>query len=237
MKTELCDFHSHFLPGMDDGCKTPEESVALLKLSYGQGVRRIFATPHYYPVEPVSDFLGRREAAAERLQAQLENQPEAQIPQFLLGAEVAFRPGLGYEKDLEKLCLGPSRYLLLEMPFSRWTGSQIREVANICSAQGIVPVIAHIERYMHYQSADILKILMQQDVLIQMNAEYLLNWKTRRKGLKMLQKGLVHLLGTDSHNLTSRSPNLGEAVQYLYSRNAMETVWKQNSFGEDVFSG
>ena len=171
------------------------------------------------------------------LQAQLEREPEAQIPRFLLGAEVAFRPGLGYEKDLEKLCLGSSRYLLLEMPFSRWTGSQIRDVTNICAARGIIPVIAHIERYLHYQSKDVLKMLMQQEVLIQMNAEYLLNWRTRRKGLKMLQNGFVQLLGTDSHNLTSRAPNLGEAVQYLQSREAMDAVWKQNRFGEDIFFG
>lgn len=196
----------------------------------------MLATPHYYPVEPVADFLQRREAAMGRLQAQLEKEPEARIPQFLLGAEVAFRPGLGYEQDLERLCIGPSRYLLLEMPFSRWTGSHIRDVSNICSAQGIIPVIAHIERYMHYQTPDILKLLMQQEVLIQMNAEYLLSWKTRRKGLKMLQNGFVQLLGTDSHNLTSRAPNLGEAVEFLQRRDAMETVWKQTGFAKDIFS-
>ena len=48
---DICDMHGHFLPGMDDGCKTADESVALLKESYQQGICRMFATSHYYPVE------------------------------------------------------------------------------------------------------------------------------------------------------------------------------------------
>ena len=104
MEHGICDMHGHFLPGMDDGCKTPEESVQVLKSSYEQGVRRMFATPHYYPVEPVGEFLRRRDAAWNRLQGQLEKEPDACVPRICLGAEVAFRPGLSYEEDLRKLC-------------------------------------------------------------------------------------------------------------------------------------
>ena len=56
----ICDLHGHFLPGMDDGCKTPQESLQVLQSSYAKGVRRMFATPHYYPGEPVERFLERR---------------------------------------------------------------------------------------------------------------------------------------------------------------------------------
>ena len=49
----LYDLHSHILPHMDDGCKDAARSIEALRLSYAQGVRVIFATPHYYPVESV----------------------------------------------------------------------------------------------------------------------------------------------------------------------------------------
>ena len=235
MVTGYCDFHSHFLPGMDDGCKTPEEAVRLLEEDFRQGVGCVLATPHYYPVEPVAEFLERRAAAAQRLQAYLDSR-QTQIPEIALGAEVAFRPGLGYEQDLEKLCLGSSRYLLLEMPFSKWSTSQIRDVSNICTAQGIIPVIAHIERYIGYQTPQILEQLQQQDVLIQMNAEYLLHFGSRRKGLKMLKNGTVHLLGTDSHNTTSRPPNLGKAIEFLRGKGALDTLEKQRFLADEIFS-
>lgn len=61
----FCDLHSHILPGMDDGCKTAQQSIEALRLSYAQGVRAMFATPHYYPVESVESFLARRQSAWE----------------------------------------------------------------------------------------------------------------------------------------------------------------------------
>ena len=65
----LVDVHSHILPGMDDGARDVAESVDLLRLSYRQDVRHMWATPHFYPQkENPNDFLRRRERAIRRLQ-------------------------------------------------------------------------------------------------------------------------------------------------------------------------
>ena len=63
------DFHSHILPGIDDGSKSIEESLEMLALSYGSGVRRMVATPHFYPrhQNPDSFVLERAEAFARRM--------------------------------------------------------------------------------------------------------------------------------------------------------------------------
>lgn len=211
---DICDMHGHFLPGMDDGCKTADESVALLKESYRQGICRMFATSHYYPVESVDKFLERRQQAAENLLACME-QEETPLPEFVLGAEVAFHTGLSQNPDLHKLCLGQSRYLLLEMPFSKWSSNVVREVSNICSARGITPILAHIERYLDIQRPETLEQLLNLNVLVQMNAEPLLHFGSRRQARTMLKNGMVQLLGSDCHNLTSRTPNLGQALSYL----------------------
>ena len=59
----MIDFHSHILPGMDDGSSSPEESIAMLEMSAGQGIDHIFATSHFYPdEEDPASFLRRRKS-------------------------------------------------------------------------------------------------------------------------------------------------------------------------------
>lgn len=231
---ELFDVHGHFLPGMDDGCKTPEESLQVLQSSYAQGVRRMIATPHYYPVETVSDFLRRRQAACSRLAEAVWEHKD--IPRICLGAEVAYRPGLGYLEDLQKLCIGSSRYLLLELPFTRWNRELVRDVRNMCTVAGITPILAHIERYLDNGQMDILEQLLELDVLVQMNASYLLHFSTARKGRQLLKNGTVQLLGSDCHNMTSRPPRLGDAAAYLQKKGMEDILFHISELSAEIFN-
>lgn len=219
--------HAHFLPGMDDGCKTVDESIQVVKTSCAQQVWNLFATPHYYPVESVDAFLERRDRAEALLRQRMAQESEP-LPEICMGAEVAYRPGLGYEEALDQLCLGQSRYLLLEMPFTPWGSDVIRDVGNICCTRGITPVIAHLERYLRNQSTQMVQKLLAQDVLVQMNAGELLRFGSRREAKRLLKEGIVHLLGTDCHNMRTRVPNLGPAAEYLRAhgmgRELSETV-------------
>ena len=155
----FCDLHSHILPGMDDGCQTVEESVQMLRSCYEQGIHKICATPHYYPVESVDEFLKRRNESVQLLHKALE-QEKLPVPKICLGAEVAYRPGICYQEDLDKLCIGNSQYLLLEMPFNKWGEEVIRTVRNICNVRGITPILAHIERYLSMQDKDVLERIL-----------------------------------------------------------------------------
>ena len=213
-KLGLCDMHSHILPGMDDGCRSPAESVKILRICREQGVERICATPHYYPRETVQEFLRRRQASCRSLVQALQEAP-CRVPAICLGAEVAYHPGLVYEERLEQLCLGNSGYLLLEMPFTRWSPAVLRDVRALQTARGIVPVIAHLERYYKLQDRGMIADLTASDVLIQMDAEYLLNPWTRGRAKRIIRDGMVTLLGSDCHNSTSRPPNLAAAYQSL----------------------
>lgn len=230
----LYDIHGHFLPGIDDGCKTVEESIQVLKSSWNQGVKAMFATPHYYPQETVSAFLKRRQAAALTLWERIQDE-DTEIPVICLGAEVAYHTGLVYEEQLDRLCLGHSQYLLLEMPFTRWSREVLRDVYAIQNVRGIKPVLAHIERYLELQDKDTMADILSSDALIQMNGEYLLNPKTRRKGCSLLKNGAVQLLGSDCHNMTKRPPNLGQAAAYLEKR-SMDTILSQLfQLGREIF--
>lgn len=232
----FCDLHSHILPGMDDGCKTPEESIEALRLSYDQGVRAIFATPHYYPVESVESFLARRQDAWERLQAQIKDQGVADIPQIVLGAEVACRPGISHAEGIEKLCFGNSRHLLLELPFHSWGKEELRQVSNFTCARGITPILAHYERYRTLQSREMYAQMAQQDVLIQKNAGSFSGFLGERRACREVKLGQCHLLGSDCHNLRSRKPNLPMAAECLRRRGLDRELSRIMSNGWEIFS-
>ena len=209
----LIDMHSHFLPGIDDGCKTAEESREVLRLSRKQHVRLVVGTPHYYSDQPVADFLAKRKRALEQVQELLH--PEFDWPRIMLGAEVAYHQGLLYEERLPELCYEGTHFLLLEMPFSRWSPNVLRDVERIQAVFGIMPVIAHIERYFRNQDRSVVNELMNMDVLIQINAAYVLNCYPSFRVRHLIRDGYVDLLGTDCHNLESRAPNLGPAADRM----------------------
>jgi protein-tyrosine phosphatase len=221
---------------MDDGCKTPEQSVEALRLSYAQGVRAIFATPHYYPVESVEAFLARRKAAWESLQAEIRRQGVTDIPQIVLGAEVAYRPGISSAEGIEKLCLGSADYLLLELPFRAWGKEELRQVSNFGSVRGIIPVLAHYERYRTLQSKEIYGQMARQDVLIQKNAESFSGFFGERRACREVKAGRCHLLGSDCHNLRSRKPNLPMAVESLQRRGLQKELDRITQIGWEIFS-
>ena len=229
----ICDFHGHFLPEMDDGSQSVAESLQMLQLAKKQGIGKMFATPHYYSDETVAEFLSRRQDSWQKLSAAMGQ--EKTFPQIVLGAEVAYRQGIGNAQDLELLCLGNSRYLLLELPFGNWDGMLFRDISAIANVRGIIPVIAHIERYLQMQPQKQIQRLLEQDVLVQMNASVLLSWRSRGEGKKLLKNGIVHLLGSDCHNMSTRQPNLGQAVDYLVKCRMEDQLAQVGQFGEEIF--
>ena len=206
----MIDFHMHVLPGMDDGSRNIFVSLAMLEKSAEQGIKTVAATSHFYAQEnSPKQFLERRQRAADILMDAMEDE-DWTPPRILLGAEVHFFDGMSAVSDLDKLCLEGTNFLLLEMPFVRWTDRMLREVDELIR-RGIEPVAAHIERYMHIQSEKTMKAFLDKDILVQTNANFFIFRKTERRALKMLKNARIQFLGSDAHNITSRPPNLGYA--------------------------
>lgn len=206
------DIHSHVLPGIDDGSKSVEESLLMLAASARQGVRRIAATPHFYPMENSPEqFLSRRDEAEKWLRKAW--QPG--LPELMMGAEVYFFDGMSHTDALDEFRLEGTGLLLLEMPLTPWTARQIQEVEKVQSRSGITVLMAHIERYLKFQDPQVWDELRQAGVLMQCNAEFFLHWRTKRKALRMVKAGEIHFLGSDCHNMSTRPPRLGEAVSLI----------------------
>ena len=207
----MIDFHSHFLPGIDDGSDSVETSIAMLNSWYSQGVTEICATPHFYAEHNTPEgFITRRNKAFAMVQDATNNK----LQNIRLGAEVLFFDGISRYDGLHALCLEGTDLLLLEMPFRTWTSHMIEEVGIIASTTGIMPVAAHIERYLD-QPRKLVKQFFDLNIIIQSNAEFFLEKKTQRQALKMLKKGVITFIGTDAHNLEHRKVNIGPAIEVI----------------------
>ena len=211
----MTDFHSHFLPGIDDGSDSVETSLQMLALWRGPGrVDRLCATPHFYAEHNTPGRFLRRRARALASLTQAAADQGVPLPEILLGGEVRFFDGIGAAEDLPALCLEGTNLLLLEMPFVPWTDRMLGEVAEL-RRRGLTPVAAHVERYMGFNSARMMRAFFDLDILIQCNAEFFLTRHTARKALRMLDRGQIHFLGSDAHNTTTRRPNLAEALSLI----------------------
>lgn len=210
----MIDFHSHVLPKMDDGSKSKDESASMLSSAYEQGVEGIFSTPHFYPRRDDPDsFLRRRERCAQLL---FENgEPSLPDLPLYLGAEVAYFFGMSRYEGLDQLSLGGSDYILIEMPFDKWTEEEVEEIVSFRAVSGLNPVIAHFERYLAFGNKKHLKRFLQNEVLLQSNAEFFIDRKTTGKALGYLKRGYISLLGSDCHNTDTRPENYGKAVEII----------------------
>ncbi len=212
------DFHSHILPGIDDGSTCVEESIAMLRMEAEQGIRHVVATPHFYAQHDTPErFLNRRREAELRLREEMERHEG--LPEVSIGAEVYFFYGISDSDALEQLTIAGKRCILLEMPHPPWSERMYQELAAIRAKRGVIPVLAHIDRYISpFHTHGIPQRLEQMDVLVQANAGFFLRKLSARMGLGMLERNQIHLLGSDCHNLTGRSPNLGAALQVIGHR-------------------
>lgn len=216
----VADFHCHVLPQMDDGSDSVETTRTMLAALAAQGVSDVCATPHYDRTrEPIDAFLERREASWNRLQRETDGAG----PRIHLGAEVAFFLGISQVPDLEALCLQDSGVLLLEMPYTQWTPFSVDEVISLALDRKLRVILAHVERYGFASSnGKSLHKFVQAGVGFQVNADSLLHWRTRKRGLSLLGQSCCPILATDAHDMRKRPPRLAEARQIVRKRMGQE---------------
>ena len=223
----MIDFHSHILPGVDDGPQTMEESLAMLRAGFLQGVDAMVSTSHFYGYDDYpEEFLRRRNAAAKQLSHAMLYSTEV-YPRVILGAEVLFFPGISDAEHIGLLRIGNSRSILIEPPMSPWSEDILEEIVQLGRNFDLLPVIAHVDRYMEILKDDtLMDRVLQKNLAVQVNGTYFLNPKTQKEAFANLKAGKIHLIGSDCHNLESRPQNLG-AVRKLAREYRAETEFQQ----------
>lgn len=208
----MIDFHTHVLPGMDDGSVNAVETEKMLVLMAQQGISVVAATPHYdVRRETIQAFLERRKKAVDSF-----NKSD-KYPKLILGAEVLCS-GLHVcnMENIDRLCIGNTRHLLVETHLNGWQGNIKEELLNLIRVQGITPILAHIERYSASRAnMCAIRELKENGAVLQMNAGPFLNKRTVKKALRMFKTENVDLICSDCHGISSRPPNLAEAVEVI----------------------
>ena len=187
----MIDFHSHILPGVDDGSKDLEMTRQMLEQMNQQGIQAVVATPHFYAGHDRPEvFLEQRDRAEEALRTAMEADPN--LPRLHIGAEVYYFRGLSNSDFLKKLAIRGTQFIMIEMPDAPWPETAWQDLEDIYNRLGMVPIIAHIDRYVApFRSRGIPARLAQLPVLVQANAEFFLERSTSRMAMRMLKKSAI----------------------------------------------
>lgn len=231
----MTDLHCHLLPGIDDGSKDVSMSLELLRIEKRQRVDRIVFTSHYYPDDiSLEKYIENRNRAYDTLMSQPFNKS---LFQFSLGAEVKFSPILA-QQDLRQLTFTGTDYMLMEFDFYN-RPAFLEEVFDEIKAQGIIPVIAHVERYEWLSDyTELYDWVKNRGFVIQSNSGALLHDReTRNEILQLMEWNLIHVISTDAHNTTKRTPNLLEGMKVITEYLGEEKATEIMRNGNAVFKG
>lgn len=223
----MIDFHSHILPGIDDGSPDIETSLLLLEEEKKQGVDTIVFTPHFYPDRnTIDDFLRKRDEAFIKLQSAEGNE---NFPKFIPGAEVALTYEVPKLPDLEKLCICGTNLILIELPYHTYNEWVLNALFEI-SARGLHPVIAHFERFVTFEFFKALyEKILAMNFDIQINASFIFSRKEMKFLKTLIKQGYIPVLGSDVHNTTSRFIHLEEARKVVKKKFKDEILQKINN--------
>ena len=229
----FADVHCHILCGVDDGSRSKEMSVSMLRQAAREGVEAMILTPHF--------FAGRSVITKDDIHKKTEELSEICLRE---GIGIELYPGaeLYYTEEADEALkrgevptLNDTNRLLVEFSTDALNVSIVNAVKMI-SGLGYVPVIAHVERYEHviYEPGRV-------EVLRDLGAEIQVNVPTlaaeRRSPIrpfaeKLIKRQLVDYLGTDAHDDEMRKVEIQKTVGRLYKkydRNYIEEITYLNA--------
>jgi protein-tyrosine phosphatase len=209
--SQFIDIHVHILPGIDDGAKTLDESIALAEAYVYEGISQIIATPHFIPG---TAWAADRVYIAGKIKELEENLQKRKIPlKIFPGMEIAYHQKLitRLEKDLLQ-SLADSGTYLLEPSFND-SAANLLQCAKQIMEKGFGVILAHPERIPAFQQTiEPLLDLTKQGLQIQLNVGSILNKfgePSRRLAMSLFDKECVHYLASDAHSIEKRSPVTG----------------------------
>jgi protein-tyrosine phosphatase len=203
----MVDLHTHILPGIDDGAGCIAEAVEMTKSLLDQDIVKAVCTPHFNPMQiSLQEFISKRTAAMR-----LMNDSKVEL---ISGSETMLQTYLFHYPDLSELCIGNTRYLLIELPYSKKKDEGIYgTIEKLISYYNTIPVIAHIERYDIANRS--IKKLRDMGCVIQLNTTSLVKKKSRNQAVRYLKDGLIDVLGSDCHNMSNRPPVITQALDII----------------------
>jgi len=220
----MIDMHNHVLFGVDDGCATLEESIAMIEQAVKVGVTDLIVTPHFAPMR---GFVADRSTIDANFVQMNDAVREHNLPISLyLGREI------DEVSDIETLLaeatvqtMNNTKYVLVDFGMKK---ADIDEYVYELVIRGYKPIIAHPERYNYITDTDEFHRWRQTGALLQINATSLFHPKNKlvKKHVQYLLKhGLVDMVGSDCHKNPRNYDDFAKAiktVQKKYPNNVLK---------------
>ena len=195
------DLHSHLLPGLDDGVKSVEETIYILKVLKALGYEKVITTPHvmsdHYPNTEEDIMIRMAEVNTIVRNHKIGIQLEA-AAEYFLDEHLNSKLSKG-----EKLLTFHDNFLLFETAFINKPAFLEEAVFNM-NTNGYQPVLAHPERYIYLQSnPGLIEQLKNMNVLFQVNLLSLFGYYSadvKKNALNLIKMNAVDLIGTDCHS-------------------------------------
>ena len=213
------DTHTHLLPGLDDGSRNLEESLAMAREASLTGTEAVVCTPH------VSDghvfHGGRAEAALASLADALHR--DRLTLRLYLGYELDFSFVAGKSADtLRRYAFGEdARALLVEVPYRGWPVHAAEQLFGL-RMQGFTPILAHPERNERVQrDPALLRQLIASGAVAQGTCASLVGLfgsAAERTLRRHLEAGDIGLLATDAHHHRPETWGFVPGVRRLVER-------------------
>lgn len=214
----MIDVHSHILPEIDDGSRSMEETIEMIKQAKDAGFDTIISTSHYMENYYEADVRQRTNLIARVKRKLKEQNIEINI---YPGSEIYISENLAtLLKQKEASCLRNSQYVLFEFPLNAKPANMKDLIYGIQKIKKI-PVLAHPERYSFIQEdPSLLYELIQMGVLMQSNySSFVGRYGSKAKFLakKMLKCNMTHFLGSDCHRKNTTYKEVPEVIKIVDS--------------------
>lgn len=230
----MIDIHSHILPFLDDGAKSVEQAVSMLKIAKEEGITSIITTPHYYGF--------RKSMPPEKIQESID-QMQAEISEkgiditLYAGNEIYYRQDV--EEELEKgliNTLAGSRYVLVEFHPGEDYHYINLGLTNLIR-YGYRPILAHVERYENlFNKKERIWNIQNSGVQIQINASSVVakgfGNEYRKRAMWLLKEHIADYVATDSHSDGQRAPKIKECENILQKKAG--NIYTQELLGENA---
>lgn len=228
----MIDIHCHILPGIDDGAKTLEDTLIMLKSAIDEGITTIAVSPHHNP-----EFNNERPLILEKVKEVREIVRVNQLPiEILPGQEVRIYGNVLEDYAAGKLLTSTdqSHYMLIEFP-SNHVPKYASELFYNMILKGLQPILVHPERNTGIiENPEILYNFIEQGVLSQITASSVTGHfgkKIQKLTFDIIEHDLTHFVASDAHNVTSRAFKMKDAFDIITDEFGFATAqtFKENA--------
>ena len=225
----MIDFHNHIIPNVDDGAKSIDMSIEMLKEAQRQGITDIVSTIHFQHPKmdgKNTDFTFVNQKYLDLKKIMDEHGIDIKIH---LSAEVFYLPNLTRILDNPLVTIGNGKFMLIEFQTKMLPPDYLSELFQL-QKEKITPIIAHPERYQAIQKNPSLgSDWCERGFVLQLDCGSILGHfgkRCQKISLELINRGCIQLIGSDAHNNKIRNFCLKPAYKEIESKFGLNVVKK-----------